>query len=186
MKLTVRVADVVGSQDARRRVVAVLVDEVDGDRAAGAASMLAQGVYQLLNLSQVEGSTLGEEADTTSAEGSLGGEADLAADAINLGPGASTNGDLGLGTDADDVVTAVVGGAVVLVRGSEDVVPKLHDVRAGVVLDRGERAEARSTTVDAQSTRVQGVGRVARHVRGKSKSSGKEARESKEGLHGDG
>lgn len=147
-KLTVRVGDVVGSQDAVLRVVALLVDEVDGDRSASSTTVAAKSINKIPDLSQGEGSSLREKADTTSSDLAASLEAQLAFETTGLAANASTDGDGGGGTDTDDVVTAVVDGVGVLVRGGKDIVPELKDVHIGVVLKGGETAETGATAVD--------------------------------------
>ena len=57
-----RILDVVEGQDTIGGIIAVLVDEMDGHAAAGAAAVFEDGVGEGSDLSQGEGRALGEEA----------------------------------------------------------------------------------------------------------------------------
>lgn len=141
--------------------------------------MVANGVDQLPDLGQGERGALREEADAAGPEGDFALEAELAADALDLGADAGPDGDGDRGPDAHDVVAAVVDGAGVLVGGGQDVVPELHNTYAGVVLEGRKPTQPTSTAVDAKRTRVQGICWVC--GRGCRKGEGTRAEESRGG-----
>lgn len=57
-----RILHIVESQDSIRRVVAALVDKMDGNAAASAAAVFEDGIGEGSDLLQGEGCALGEEA----------------------------------------------------------------------------------------------------------------------------
>lgn len=148
VRLTEGVSNVVGSKDTRRGVVASLVDEMNRDRAASGTAVLADGVDKLPDLGESEGRALREEADTSGSDGSIRLKTQLATDSLELGANTGTNGNTGGGTNADDMLAAVVDGVGVLVSGGEDIVPKLDNAYPGLVHESGEVTETGTTAVD--------------------------------------
>lgn len=144
---TSRLIDIIEREDAGGRIIAALIDLVDGHAATGAAPVVQQGVHQQLDRRQIDraGIALQERAHPARPDVAAQREGPrhaLAHEAAHRHGRAAGY--------ADDVLARAVG-RVARQRGGVGPVPQeLHHPLRPVVLDCGERAEAGAAAVDAQ------------------------------------
>ena len=144
--VAVRVLDVVEGQDPRGRIVAALIDEVNGHAAASSAAVLEELIGERTDLCQREGGPLREEADPPFVDVAVEGEA--ARHTLVPRPGGDGHGLIG--AHADDMVATVVHGRRVLVRGPDSVSQNLYDRLRAFVVPGRQPAKAGATAVDTQ------------------------------------
>lgn len=144
---TNRTIHIIERQNARRGIIAPLIDLMNGHAATGAASMIQQRIHKRLDARQSDLTiiALQEGADASGADVAAQGK--RACHAFADEPAHRHGGAAG---DADDVVAIAVGRGVGERGGVGPVAEELHHALRAVVLDCGERAEAGAAAVDAQ------------------------------------